>query len=193
MKEAIRAGAMKASAEMGVDFENPPPKALDYAERRAGELIGTGSDRRFDITETIRERVRGTVETAIEEGWSTRDLASAMSDIFSTTRANTIARTETAIAYNKGAAEQYAEHEVETLLIIDGIGCLPEGHDDTAPDPETDEIGVQTDAQANGQMWTPQDYGSFAIGHPNCVRAAAPLLPEDYPRRSQSTDEETEE
>jgi hypothetical protein len=97
-----------------------------------------------------------------------------MSGLFGEARASTIARTETAIAYNKGAAASYKAEGVSTVLVLDGEGCLPEGHDDGAPAPDG-ERGVQDDAQADGQIWTPDEYAELPTGHPNCVRSAAPI------------------
>jgi hypothetical protein len=179
------AGAQAATNALGLEWSEPPKNATAYAHDRAAELVGkkwVGGDLvdnpnpRWAITETVREDINRLVASAIEEGWGTRKLTEELRDIaFGDWRAETIARTETAIGYNKGAAAAYAENGVEKVTILDGPGCLPDGHDDSAGAPD-DEVGVQDDAEANGQVWTVSDYAASPIGHPNCQRAAAPVV-----------------
>lgn len=182
LEAAAKAGATEVSVGLGVELGVVPPAALDFARRRAGELVGKkwidgewidNPNAKFRIDETLRADVQSVVTTAIEEGWSPEKLEEALRAHFEPWRAETIARTETGYAYGNAAAEVYAENDVDLLEILDGAGCLPEGHDDGAPLPSGTPGIVESGAQANGQIWTVEQYQEHIIGHPNCVRGTA--------------------
>jgi hypothetical protein len=67
--------------------------AVEWAENRAAELV-------TKITESSRDYLRADITQAVEEGWSTRQLADQLQANFgfSESRSETIARTETAFA-----------------------------------------------------------------------------------------------
>jgi len=169
-------GASEASLAIGVNLERVPPEVQTYARRRAGELVGkqylggewvdstTGSA----ISDTLRAQVQDAVSLAIEESWTPAELSTTLKGYFEISRAQTIARTETAVAYGNGAAELYKTESIEQLNVKDGPGCLPFGHDDNAPAPADEKGIVQAEAQAEGQVWTVGQYQSAIIGHPNC-------------------------
>ena len=182
---AAGAGAEAATGVLGFDFESAPEAALSYARSRAAELVGKklvaghlmdNPDARWAITDTLRADINSLVGEAIEKGWSPQELTSELREVaFSKWRAETIARTETARAYNRGASAAYKEHGVARVEVLDGAGCLPDGHDDGAGAP-SGEPGVQDDAEANGQNWSVDEFEELPTGHPNCVRAAAPIV-----------------
>lgn len=195
--DAASAGAADASAAMGVAFSRDalPESVLDFARRRAAEMVGMrleggqlipNPNAQFQITETLRQDLRRSIASALEEGLSTQELAAGIRDQLGfpesargrNWRAQTIARTETARAFSDTAATTYADNGVELLEILDGPGCTPDGHADGAPG-ASGETGVQLGLQANGQIWTPAQYAQYPVGHPNCVRAAVPFDPED--------------
>lgn len=187
MIDAVKAGTREAGMMIGIDFDTPPAAALRYARERAAEMVGMKANpdgtlipnpnARFQIAEDLRGLVRETVSDAIEEGWSPQRLTSELSSHFDPWRAETIARTETGNAYNEGAIEVYRESGMEYVEIVDGDGCLPEGHDDgagTVTDPEKGQVYIEL--QANGQIWTLEQFQQRRLGHPNCVRAGVPYV-----------------
>jgi len=93
-------------------------KAEAWATDRAAELVGmkwvdgelvTNPNAEWSITETTRDMIRGQVSQAIEEGWSNQQLATAIQDGtgFDDSRAEMIARTETAFADIQGNKATY--------------------------------------------------------------------------------------
>ena len=118
------------------------------------------------ITEASRETLAGYVGRAIDEGLSIEALVSELSEVFttwSTGRAQTIALTETATAYNLASAAGYAESGlVDEVEIFDGPDCGWDGHDD--PD------------LADGSIRTLEEFADMPTSHPNCQRAAGPVV-----------------
>lgn len=87
--------------------------AVRYAEARAAELL---SDRgRQSISVTTRDRVRELVTKAIENGDSMRTLKNQLRQdgVFSDSRAETISRTETAIAQGEASLKSYQSNGYE--------------------------------------------------------------------------------
>jgi len=182
---AVKAGSSDTIDIVGFDFEfdAAPKDALEYAQNRAAELVGKkriggvlvdSPTVGVSITETLRDSIRGKVTAAIAEGWSPQKLTAELTDALGKTRAERVARTETALAYNEGAYEVYAAGGQEYVEILDGDGCIPDGHDDLAEKPDGTVGIIQFDRLANGQIWALADFHAHLIGHPNCVRAAIP-------------------
>ena len=100
-------------------------QAVDFAENRGAELVGKkylkngelvdNPNARWAITDSTREMLRSDVTNAINEGWSTNDLANALSEnyAFSDRRAETISRTEVARSHIEGQMIAYREGGVE--------------------------------------------------------------------------------
>jgi len=136
-----------------------------FVERWFTTYLG---ERITQIDETTRDRIRDVLQDALadEEGESLTGLAdrirSAVDDAysFSPSRALTIARTETAFAYGHGAGLAYRQNGITHVEISDGDG------DDEC-------------AEADGQIWTVDEYLDEPIAHPNCVRSAAPVVDVD--------------
>lgn len=177
-------GAGDASAAIGVNLESVPAGVVEYARTRAGELIGKqlvagewiDSKSGSAITDTLRRQVEDAIRTAIEERQTPAELRDVLAQYFDESRAETIARTETGYAYGNGAAEVYGDNGIDMVVVHDGPGCLPFGHDDSAPASSEDEGVVESDAQAEGQIWTLAQYQGAILGHPNCVRVAVPYF-----------------
>jgi hypothetical protein len=158
-----------------IEFGLTDQEAVDYAEARAAEMVGMrrmpdGSlvpnpNAEWAISKTVREKIHDTVAQAVKEGWTGKQLADELEDgpIWAT-RADAIARSEVAIAVNQGAAETYKEVGVEDGTVLDGPGCLEDGHDDS-------QAGV------NGETWTLQRFMDNPIGHPHCRRDFVPNVP----------------
>jgi hypothetical protein len=185
--KAVEAGAMDGAEALAINFTQTPDAAIKFAEDRAAEMVGmqrtdTGTlipnpDARWQISDDIRDDINAAVQEALREGWSTDELADAIGNDFEDWRASMIARSETGFSYNQGAGQTYKEEGFEYGKVLDGPGCLPEGHDDLAEDPEDGVIGIQEDLQANGQIWRVDTFLSYLLGHPNCVRSFVPYSP----------------
>jgi hypothetical protein len=120
------------------------------------------------ITETTLEILRNRVEDAIARGLSIEQLVAGtdtvggLRDLFGS-RAEVIARTETAVAYNATSAAGYRDSGlVEEVEVFDGPECGWTEHDD--PD------------LADGSTRTLDEFDDYPISHPNCQRSAGPVV-----------------
>ena len=169
------AGGMEAAANAvggAVQFGPAGAEALAWARDRGAELV-------TQVDEASKELIRNLVARQMEAGVTVQNLASdILSEFhgFADYRAERIARTETAFAFNHGAVARYRQAEIEYVRVMDGPGCLPDGHQDGAPAADPDVRGVQEGAEADGQVWSLDEAEAYPVGHPNCVRAFAPIV-----------------
>jgi len=143
--------------------------AFDLNERiiRAADI----GNRVKSITDDTRDALRNTIQRGIDDGSHPSTIAKTLRDQLNgwagledltRSRAYTIARTETANAYNVGAILGYRESGIiGQVRVIDGPSCGWLTHTD--PDTANGKIVSLDEAQAN------------PISHPNCVRAFAPV------------------
>lgn len=112
-----------------------------------------------DIGRVTRERIAEVIEQGIRDGLGMAELGKAIreSTAFDELRAETIARTETAVALNTAAIESYREYDVSEVEVSDG----------DVDDPC---------AEANGSIWSLTEALDNPISHPNCTRDFAPLI-----------------
>jgi hypothetical protein len=184
--KALTAGAGETASTSGFSLDTVPEAAVAYANERAAELVGmkwvdgelvTNPNPRFAITERLREDIQAKVTKAITEGWSPDELKADLAKMFSPARAETIARTETGLAYQEGALKVYEAGGQDFVDILDGAGCLPTGHDDDAPEADSSAKGVvQTESQADGQVWTLAQLREHRLGHPNCLPGSVEVV-----------------
>jgi SPP1 gp7 family putative phage head morphogenesis protein len=139
----------KASTEVVGSALN---RILNFVRARVGARI-TG------INQTTREKVQAAVAEGIEKGLSPAELGDLIegSAAFDEYRAEMIARTETAYAYNDSAIQSYRELDVEKVEVIDG---------------DADDVC----APVNGATWTMDEALAHPVGHPNCTRDFIPVL-----------------
>jgi hypothetical protein len=166
MLVAIYLSAMSDAADQ-LDMETSDvfhSQAMLYAQSRAAELV-TGLD------QSTRDMLRGDLASMMQEGLSPSEIAQELEDhyAFSESRALTIARTETAFAWNHGALTMYQQSGVPKVRVYDG------DHD-----PECQ--------QADGEVWTIEYALLHRIQHPNCVRSFAPELEDVEPDRGADGD-----
>ena len=121
------------------------------------------------ISAQSRAILQRLVGHALERGYSIEQLVAGVKDDgfagirglfadWSSTRARTVALTETANAYNRASLDGYAETGlVDTVQVFDGPDCGWTSHDD--PD------------LANGSTRTLEEARRHAIAHPRCQRA----------------------
>jgi len=147
-------------------------QAVKYAQGRAAELVGM---RRLDsgelvpnprakwsVPQTTRDRLRAEIQDALKAGLTETELRKRIeSDEIWNWRADMIARTEVALALNSGSTDVYKAAGVEQVIVIDGPGCLEDGHDDS-------EDGV------DGEVWPVDKSYEYPLGHPNCRRGFRP-------------------
>jgi hypothetical protein len=178
LRGAFRDGGQEAISEfdLAIDWDLLEPKAGEYAAARGAEMIGMkivdgklvpNPNAEWVIEDTTREAVQSFLNDALREGWSYEEFASRIeeSGLFSEGRAETIARTELAIAEAQGHVEAYREEGVEEVVIYDEDGC---------------DLPV---CDVDGQIWTLEEYEDEPLGHPNCTRAARPLTRDEREQR----------
>lgn len=121
------------------------------------------TERITQLDETTRDLLKDELQSALADGKGEgmTELAGRLSDAvkdssaLSPSRALTIARTETAIAYNHGALLAYGQNGIDHVEVNDG--------DD---DEEC--------AAADGEIWTLDEAMADPVAHPNCVRSFSP-------------------
>ena len=120
------------------------------------------------ITDTLREELRNRVEAAVAEGLSVEQLVvgtesvPGLRELFGN-RAQAIALTETATAYNLASSAGYRESGlIDEVEVFDGPVCGWTEHDD--PD------------LADGSTRTLDDADEYPVAHPNCQRAFGPVV-----------------
>jgi hypothetical protein len=146
-----------AAAELGTEL------AFDLENQWVKGVLDELAEKIVRVADTTRQEVRDLVGKAAEEGWSIDDLAAEirkLKEVHSTARARTIARSETAIAYNKGSLAGYREAGVEKVEVFDG--------DEHEPC-----------RSANGSIWTIEQAEAEPLCHPNGTRAFAAVIGED--------------
>jgi hypothetical protein len=117
LQAVAQEAAVKAVKNLAIDesgiMDVANTKAADYAKDRAAELVGRrwagdklvdNPDPRWAITDGTREGLRELVEQAYQEGWTPPTLKQKILGdyTFSDSRAETIARTEMAMASTNG-------------------------------------------------------------------------------------------
>lgn len=131
------------------------------------KLTGYVGDRIVSLDDTTKSDVvtllRGLLDSGTLDpasiGDAVADKVREKFDGYADWRADRIARTETAIAYNTGNTLGYAQAGVEKVRVLDS--------DD---DEEC--------RKANGQIWTLEEALNNPLAHPNCERDFAPILQE---------------
>ncbi len=160
LMDALRRGLAGVTETVATKIgQQIPAKADPFAEAVLQALIRTVAKRVTGINATTRDAIASIIGKAFSDGLSPAQVADLITEAtpFDTSRAELIARTETAFAYNGAAVESYREVGVEKVEVIDGDG--------------DDECQA-----ADGQTWTLDEANENPIGHPNCVRDFAPVF-----------------
>jgi hypothetical protein len=152
---AIDAGERTAD-QYELDFDADDPFVDKFFTEYLGERI-------TQIDETTRDKISSVLQDTLASSQSAtpQELAGKIRDVvpdayaFDASRSLTIARTETAFAVGHGAGLTYKQNGITHVEISDGDG------DDEC-------------AEADGQIWTVDEYLAEVIAHPNCERSAAP-------------------
>lgn len=144
---------------------------FDVGERGVQAILKRVAQRVTAITAVTRQAIGDRVAIALERGYSVDQLVHGVADdgfagllafLEDAGRAQTIALTETATAYNLASLEGYRDSGlVDEVLIFDGPECGWTEHDD--PD------------LADGSIRSLDDFDEYPLSHPHCQRAAAPV------------------
>lgn len=181
--DGVTVAARQLSAEIGLSLDQANERAIAWAKDRAAELVGkkwvdgelvNNPNAAWSIEESTRDLLRADVTRAMEEGLSNDALAAIIEEnyAFSESRAEMIARTETAIADTQGNVEAYKEAEKNGIVIYkewltaddDAVSeeCAINGESEPIP---------MDEAFPSGAMWPPE--------HPNCRCAMVPVVQEE--------------
>ncbi len=183
LSEAAVLGEDDIGTSLGIAFDGDAlaDDTLLFSQERAAELVGRkwvegalveNPNPIWSITGDMRADINAKITAGLEGGWSPQRLGNELTDILGRSRAMTVARTETAFAFNEGTILAMEDAAIENVRILDGSGCLPIGHRDGAP-AASGTVGVVEEAnEANNQIWPVAEFRIRKVGHPNCVRAA---------------------
>lgn len=152
--------------ELRVVFNHADP----FMQRELTKYVG---ERIVSLTETTRNEVSDLVRRVLDQPGPGPGTTNKLGDVirdkvrqrfagYEDWRADRIARTETAIAYNHGTVFACRQAGVDKVIVSDG------GAGDVDP----------VCKEANGKIWTLQQALDNPVAHPNCTRAFSPA-PED--------------
>lgn len=160
--DVVAEDGAKTAEQLGGAWRNDDPFVTRFADRYVAERV-------TQLEDTTREDLRVTITSLFDRAdtdgtaVSLTGIAEALGERFthfSTTRAASIARNETAIAQNHGAGVGYLASGYNYVEISDGDG-----------DAEC--------AAADGQIWSVAYWLANPIEHPNCERSGSPISDED--------------
>jgi SPP1 gp7 family putative phage head morphogenesis protein len=112
----------------------------------------------------------GTIQDERTKGTIAYDLAGYFKE--QTSRAETVARTESRRIMNSAGLETYAEMGVTQVEVLDGDGRNP----------------CDICNQLNGRIWSVDFAMDHTLEHPNCVRRFSPIIPKDGYRISNNNE-----
>lgn len=157
--ESVGKGSTK---QLGTAWQRKDPFTsqfmTDYVGERITQLQGTSKDRVIALVRRTLEEAKGL--TPVELGKVIHEAVSDQFEEYGRWRANTVARTETAIATNHGTVLGVKQAGVAKVDVFDG----------------TDDEECRA---ANGQVWTVEQALENPLGHPNCVRAFGPHVDDE--------------
>jgi len=157
-KDAVQAAA-KGAASVGVKADPATGSLAALPGQLAGRVTG--------INQTTRDALAAVLADGQGRGYTVRQIADGVpadnypgvSGVFAQARgyrADTIAQTETAMAYNLASTAAYRDGGIEQVEVTDGD-----------QDAEC--------AEADGSVWTLDEAEANPLQHPNCTRQFLPL------------------
>jgi SPP1 gp7 family putative phage head morphogenesis protein len=154
--DTMRQSFADSASVMGMNI------AWDVANPRVQDTISGLAERVVMIDDSTKNMVRAAVARQTSEGRTMDQLAADIRagnvEAFSKSRAVTIARTESAVAYSQGSVLAYRDAGIEKVEVMDG-----KDFDDAC-------------RLANGQIWSLDYAMGHSIQHPNCTRALLPVI-----------------
>lgn len=170
LEPRIRAMVLEA-AGLSADLAGAPP--LEETDIRLLAILVESGDRIRNISEQTRSAVRRALLEGTARGYSPwqiangvpkdgfRGLRAVVTETYKG-RAETIARTEMALACQAAAHDRYQAAGVTEVDVTDGTDCGWTRHDD--PD------------KANGTRRSLSEAVAYPVAHPNCRRVSIPVL-----------------
>jgi len=147
--------------------------AKEYARNRAAELVGKkyvggklAHNPGWSIPQATRDEIQALTTEAVSEGWATDRLAAALRDAaaFSRDRAQTVARTEVAMADTQGSIEGWrASGQVSAKEWLTAPDCC-----DECLDLDGEVVGIDEQFEDGDPPL-----------HPNCRCCLLPVLSDD--------------
>lgn len=170
LEPRVRAMAVAAS---GIAADQVGVEALVENDVRLLAILAEAATRIRRIDEATRQAVRVTLVEGSRRAYSPWQIANGVEkegyrglrEVVQETyrgRAETIARTEMALACQAAAHDRYAVAGVTEVDITDGEGCGWTSHDD--PD------------KADGTRRSLGEALAYPVAHPNCRRVSMPVL-----------------
>lgn len=178
LRQLYADGAAEAARQVGFDVDaalrQVNTEAVAFARDRSAEMVGMrvrggelvpNPNAKWRIDDGTREMLRHIVRDGLEEGFSNDRLADALVDVyaFSETRAETIARTETARADVQGNLAGYRAAGVGRKQWLTAPECC-----DECQELDGEIVGLDEDFPRGG--------GSGAPLHPNCRCDLLPVI-----------------
>lgn len=157
--QAITDSGERAAAAVDGEFDPADPFVASFSSQYVGDRI-------TQLADTTKENVSALLRTVFESQTdrSPQEIAALVEQTvrehvqdYEGWRADRIARSESAIADNTGAALSYAQNGIEEVDVEDGT------EDDICD-------------EANGETWSVEEALNDPIGHPNCTRGFSPVL-----------------
>lgn len=158
LRQAYAGAGEQLGVGIAFDVDNP------FVQETLAELASLVTG----VAETTRDEIRALVGKQAEEGWSVAELAAqirAHGETMSSSRSETIARTETAAAYSRGSLLAYEESGV--VAAVEWLATLD---DQTSPECQAlhGTRAALGRAFADGTMHPPR--------HPNCRCVLVPVV-----------------
>lgn len=186
LTDAFKVNAQRGLAQIGVALTDDLTEQLDerassWAQTRSAQLVGMRRTKsgalvptpraEYAVSDTTRAGIQQILTNAVDEGWSTEDLASELEEAyeFSAARAETIARTELAQSHTNGNYAGWQESGVVTQK-QSILGSEHDLDDVCNGNAEAGPVGLDEEFPS-GDLLPPY--------HPNCVCDVIPILSED--------------
>lgn len=153
---AYRAAGATAADLRGTQtaLGNATSHAEAYARERGSTMI-------TDIDETTLERTQDIIGRGVAGNLSDQQVSDRLATLYGDVRADLIARTEIATAFNLGTVQALKDAGEEYVYVSD-----------------PDECGEDV-CDVDGQIWTLEEAEAEPIGHPNCGRDFRPLTEDE--------------
>ena len=184
VEAGFQAGANSIDVPELALTSEPSQSVIDATNRIASRLAQT-------VTRTEAQRIANTIRAGIEEDLTTAEMTRLLQERgLDATRAQAIARTETARAYTDGQIASWEDSNIVEgkVWLVSPFAC--EFCEAAAAEFATNQIGLRDNFYSIGQTITGIDGGTMTIGfddvsgpplHPNCrcsIDAALEPLPD---------------
>lgn len=158
LRAAVTLSAAAAGPSVGVT-------ALADTDPRVQAILAHSANRVTRVTEETRRAIQRALVEGHARGDSPHQVGERLRAVVAETyrgRAQTIARTEIALASAVSAADRYEAAGITEVDVRDGAECGWTRHDD--PD------------KANGTRRSLADFREHPLSHPNCRRVGVPVV-----------------